>query len=161
MERREFFRRAGLTGLAIVGSALGASWLHDTRSGAEYFRDLETKDTKTLKSFRVDRVTGAVDMTVVRGRDPEKMMRAGLGEMGGIESFIQKGDVVVIKPNVAFDRPPSLGATTNPDVLKAVARLCLEAGAQRIIVADNPINQPEGCFFKSGIRRAAEEVRRG
>ncbi|MFH1488349.1 MAG: DUF362 domain-containing protein, partial [Pseudomonadota bacterium] len=97
-------------------------------------------------------------MTVVRGKDPEKMMRAGLGEMGGIGSFVQKGDVVVIKPNVAFDRPPALGATTNPDVLKAVAQLCLEAGAQKIIVADNPINQPEGCFFKSGIQRAAEEV---
>ena len=25
-------------------------------------------------------------------------------------------------------------------------------------MADNPINQPEGCFFKSGIQRAAAEV---
>ena len=118
----------------------------------------KSKKTKSLKSYRVDRAKGAVDMTVVRGKDPEKMMRAGLGEMGGIGSFVQKGDVVVIKPNVAFDRPPALGATTNPDVLKAVARLCREAGARKIIVADNPINQPEGCFFKSGIQQAAEEV---
>jgi uncharacterized protein (DUF362 family) len=65
---------------------------------------------------------------------------------------------VVLKPNVAFDRAPVLGATTSPEVLKAVARLCREAGARRIIVADNPINQPEGCFFKTGIQRAAGDV---
>jgi len=158
MERREFLKRAGATGLAVVGAALGAIWLHDPRSGAEYFRDWKSKKTKSLKSFRVNRLKGAVDMAVVRGKDPEKMMRAGLAEMGSIGSFVQKGDVVVIKPNVAFDRPPALGVTTNPDVLKAIARLCQEAGARKIIVADNPINQPEGCFFKSGIQQAAEEV---
>lgn len=158
MERREFLKRAGATGLVIAGSVVGAAWLHDPRSGAEYFRDRESQKAKALRSYHVDRVKGAVDMTIVRGKDPEKMMRAGLGEMGGIGSFIQKGDIVVIKPNVAFDRPPSLGATTNPDVLKAVARLCREAGARKIIVADNPVNQPEGCFFKSGIQQAALEV---
>jgi len=158
MDRREFLKRAGATGIVIAGAALGAVWLHDPRSGAEYFRDSKSKKTKSLKSYRVNRMNGATEMAVVRGKDPEKMMRAGLGEMGGIGSFVQKGDVVVLKPNVAFDRPPALGATTNPDVLKAIARLCQEAGARKVIVADNPINQPEGCFFKSGIQQAAEEV---
>jgi uncharacterized protein (DUF362 family) len=97
-------------------------------------------------------------MAVARGRDPEKLVRAALGEMGGIEAFVQPDDVVLIKPNVAFDRPPALGATTNPEVLGAVARLCRQAGARRILVVDNPINQPEGCFFKSGIQAAAAEV---
>src|SRR5450759_1516878 len=107
MERREFLKRAGATGLVIAGSVVGAAWLHDPRSGAEYFRDRESQKAKALRSYHVDRVKGAVDMTIVRGKDPEKMMRAGLGEMGGIGSFIQKGDIVVIKPNVACDRPPS------------------------------------------------------
>ena len=158
MDRREFLKRAGATGIVIAGSALSGVWLHDSRSGAEYFRESKSKKTRSLKSYRVNRMKGAVDMAIVRGKDPDKMMRAGLGEMGGIGSFVQKGDAVVIKPNVAFDRPPALGATTNPDVLKAIARLCQEAGARKIIVADNPINQPEGCFFKSRIQQAAEEV---
>jgi len=158
LERREFLRRAGAAGLVVAGSALGAAWLHDPRSGAEYFRDEKAKKTRQLKSYRVERRPGSLDLAVVRGRNPEQMMRAGLGDMGGIGSFIQKGDVVVIKPNVAFDRPPALGATTNPEVLKALARLCREAGAKQVIVADNPVNQPEGAFFKSGIQRAAEEA---
>ena len=158
MERRDFLKRAGLTGMATLGAALGAAWLHDPRSGAEYFRKQEDGDARRLKSYRVDRGTSAVELAIARGADPEAMVRAALGAMGGIGAFIQKGDIVVLKPNVAFDRPPTLGATTSPDVLRAVARLCREAGAKRIIVADNPINQPEGCFFKSGIQRAAEEA---
>ncbi len=158
IERRDFLRRAGITGLAVAGTAAGAAWLYDPRGGAEYFRDQEDAGGERLKSYRVDRGSGAVDMSIARGKDPEAMVRAALGEMGGIGAFIEEGDVVVLKPNVAFDRAPVLGATTRPEVLKAVARLCREAGARKIVVADNPINQPEGCFYKSGIQRAADEV---
>jgi uncharacterized protein (DUF362 family) len=66
--------------------------------------------------------------------------------------------VVLIKPNVAFDRPPALAATTHPDALRAVAKLVLEAGARQVIVADNPINSPTGCFLKSGLTAVASEM---
>ncbi len=158
MQRREFIRRAGLTGLAVAGSAAGASLLYDPRGGGQYFRDAEIAATKVLPSFAVESGANAVSMAIARGSDSNLMVRAALGAMGGIERFIQRGDVVLLKPNVAFDRAPLLGATTSPGVLKAVAMLCREAGAKRIIVADNPINQPEGCFFKSGIQAAAAEV---
>lgn len=158
MDRRDFLKRASITGLAIAGAAAGAAYLYDPRSGADYFRNQHIGDFKVLPSFKVDRGDNAVTMAIARGDNVEALVRAALGEMGGIESFIQKGDVVLLKPNVAFDRPPLLGATTNPDVLKAVAKLCRDAGAKRILVADNPINQPEGCFFKSGIQAAAHEI---
>ncbi|MDA0711211.1 MAG: DUF362 domain-containing protein [bacterium] len=159
MDRRDFLKRAGATGLAIAGSALGASLLYDPRSPAEYFRQDRVKDTRILPSFKVDRGPGAVTMAIARGeKDMDALVRAAVGEMGGIQSFIQKGDIVLLKPNVAFDRAPILGATTHPDVLKAVGKLCQEAGATRILIADNPINQPEGCFFKSGIQAAAREI---
>ncbi len=87
-----------------------------------------------------------------------KMVRAALLEMGGVEKFITKGDVVVLKPNVAFDKNPDLGATTQPDTVAAVVRLCLGAGARKVIIADNPINNPESCFFKSKIGDAAQRA---
>jgi uncharacterized protein (DUF362 family) len=49
-----------------------------------------------------------------------------------------------------------LGATTNPEVLRWVIRLCREAGAGKIIVSDNPIEAPEACFAKSRIKEVAE-----
>jgi len=158
MERREFIKRAGRTGLAVAGAALGAAYLYDPRNGAQYFRDQEQASDLHLPSYRVDRGKAAVELAVARGSDPEQLVRAALGGLGGIESFIEKDDVVLLKPNVAFDRPPALGATTHPEVLRAVAILCRQAGARKIIVADNPINQPEGCFFKSGIQKVAAEV---
>jgi uncharacterized protein (DUF362 family) len=62
---------------------------------------------------------------------------------------------VLIKPTVAFDRAPKLGATTNPEVLSALIRLVRAAGASEIRVADNPIESPENCFVKTGIADAA------
>ena len=158
MERREFIKRVGATGLAVAGAALGAAYLHDSRSGAEYFREQERATGVSLPSYRVERSTGAVDLAIVRGQDPEKLVQAALGALGGIQAFVQKDDVVLLKPNVAFDRPASLGATTHPDVLRTVVRLCRQAGARRVVVADNPINQPEGCFFKTGIQQAAADA---
>jgi uncharacterized protein (DUF362 family) len=158
LDRREFLKRAGATGLAVAGSGLGAAWLYDPRMGAEYFREEAAADARVLPSFRVESAPGAVSMAIARGENIEALVRGALGEMGGIGRFIAKGDVVLLKPNVAFDRAPLLGATTNPDLLKAVAVQCREAGAKRILVADNPINQPEGCFFKSGIQAAAAEI---
>jgi uncharacterized protein (DUF362 family) len=83
------------------------------------------------------------------------MVEAALKAMGGVHQFIKKGDVVVIKPNVAFDKNPDLAATTQPDTLAAVVKLCLGAGARKVIVADNPINNPESCFFKTKVGEAA------
>jgi uncharacterized protein (DUF362 family) len=158
MNRREFLRRAGATGLAVAGSVGGAAWLYDPRDGGQYFRDQQVAQSKRLPSFQVERPASAVALALARGRDPEKLVRAALGALGGIGAFIQKGDVVLLKPNVAFDRAPLLGATTRPEVLKAVAALCKEAGARKVLIADNPINQPEGCFFKSGIQQAAAQI---
>jgi len=86
------------------------------------------------------------------------MVKAAMEEMGGangVRHFITKGDVVVIKPNVAFDKNPDLGATTSPDTVSAVVKLCKEAGARKVIVCDNPINNPESCFFKTKVGDAA------
>ena len=43
------------------------------------------------------------------------MVKAALDAMGGVAHLIRKGDVVVIKPNVAFDKNPDLAATTQPE----------------------------------------------
>jgi uncharacterized protein (DUF362 family) len=86
-----------------------------------------------------------------------EMVRQGLEPLGGISRFIQKGDIVLLKPNVAFDRAPILAATTNPEIVSAVAQLCLAAGAYKVMVADNPIEAPENCFYKSKITDAARQ----
>jgi uncharacterized protein (DUF362 family) len=97
----------------------------------------------------VARTTPGVD-----GVDAERLMRAAVSELGGMDHFIKKGDIVLIKPNVAFDRSPNLGATSNPQILEDLIRMVYEAGAQEVRVADNPIESPPDCFKKSKIQDA-------
>ena len=102
------------------------------------------------------RVSGKApaDLGIARGTEIEAMVRAAIDNIGGIARYIHKGDVVVIKPNVAFERSPQLGATTNPELLRATIRVCREAGASEVRVCDNPIESPEAAFSRSGIKQA-------
>jgi uncharacterized protein (DUF362 family) len=154
MDRRSFLGRIGLTGAAALGFGAGLVALHDRRDGAAYFQRPAARGVP-LPSFRVTPASGDVQLAVARGRDPAALVRTAVGMLGGIERFVRPGDVVLLKPNVAFDRPAALGATTRPEVLSATAMLCRQAGAAEVLVADNPINQPEGCFVKTGLQAAA------
>jgi len=75
---------------------------------------------------------------------------------GGIRQFVSKGDVVVIKPNISWGRPPKMAATTNPEVLQAVIELCQEAGAQKVRIADNTMDTAEFCFSVTGAADVAK-----
>ncbi len=148
--RREFIRRLGSAALVAGGVTGAAAWLAN-RSGRE-----ESAVAPPLPSFRpFEFPEGAPDLVAARGTDASAMVRAALEEIGGIGRIVGRGDRVLIKPNVAFDRDPSLGATTSPAVVAEVVRCCREAGAREVVVAENPINSPEGCFRRSGVGEAA------
>jgi uncharacterized protein (DUF362 family) len=98
-------------------------------------------------------------MSIVQGADRVKSVAKAIDLLGGIERFIQSGNVVAVKPNVAFASPPMLGATANPELVAEVVRLCYNRGkARKVIVTDNPINDPTSCFTLSGIGKAASQA---
>jgi len=96
------------------------------------------------------------DLAVVRGPDPAELATAALEILGGMDRFVKRGDTVAVKPNIGWDRVPEQAANTNPEVVAALVRLCLEAGAKRVVVFDNPVNQAQRCYVQSGIKAAAE-----
>ena len=162
LTRRDVLRRgAG----AVVGAGLagaGAWWLYDPVGDAglpqpadhklrlpNYFAEVDWPESNPHLSVATgsEQNIGPMVRAAVAGLDPER----------GLQRFITRRDVVLIKPNVGFDRPPHLGATTHPEVLRWVIRLCQEAGARQVIVADNPIESPQACFAKTGLGRVTEE----
>jgi uncharacterized protein (DUF362 family) len=168
--RRQFAAQVGGYALAAGGAAAGGMLLQD-RWGME---GVKPPPPVRLKNYSVTVPVGKPTLVVVRSRPVRAedhtskeeelkareeqafgMVKAALDSMGGVSHFIQKGDVVVIKPNVAFDKNPDLAATTQPDTVSAVTRLCFGAGARKVIVADNPINNPESCFYKTKVGEAA------
>jgi len=106
-------------------------------------------------NFQIPADTALPEIVVVQGDDPALLARRALQELGGIRRFIARGDVVAVKPNVAWDRTMEQAANTNPRVVAEVSRLCLEAGARRVIVTDVCINNARSCFGRSGIGAAA------
>jgi uncharacterized protein (DUF362 family) len=60
---------------------------------------------------------------------------------------------------MGFPNPPEWGTTTHPEIVKATALLCLEAGAQRVIIVDNPLRDGQICKEKSGIGAAVEGIK--
>jgi len=156
--RRDLLVRGGQT-VAAAGLIAGAAYyLHDPEGDA----GLKSEETVKLKDYfaGVDFPIGAPAISVAYGsmEKIDNMVRAAVSKLDpqGMKRFVAKGNVVLLKPNVGFDRRPTIGATTNPEVVRAVIRLCLEAGAGKVVVADNPIFDPAACFSRSGIQAVAD-----
>ncbi len=99
-------------------------------------------------------------VVAVRGVKDDLMsaVRDAVLAAGGIEE-IQPGQTVMIKPNMCG---PAIGGrhpgriTTNPEVLRAVIRLCKERRA-RIIVGDRSMFLTELAFRTTGFARICQE----
>jgi uncharacterized protein (DUF362 family) len=161
--RRQLLVR-GAKAAASIAAAVGvARWLYDPKGPGAKNEEVSFLGTlaKGLPDFSVPRKDGQV-ISIVKGQDRSKTVSKAIELLGGIERFIKPGDVVVIKPNVGFATPPILGATTHPDVITAVVKLCYEKGkAKKVIVTDNSINDPASCFTISGISKAASAAGAG
>lgn len=94
------------------------------------------------------------DLAVVRGGEPEALVRAALSALGGMQQFVNSGDDVIIKPNVCVDyRGYEYAATTNPWVVGSLVKLCWEAGAARVRVMDYPFGGDcDRAYVRSGIQ---------
>ncbi|RJQ45411.1 MAG: DUF362 domain-containing protein [Nitrospiraceae bacterium] len=134
MNRRDFLKIAGMAGIGLSVPA-------------EIKAILEVKEE-----------TQPPDLIVAKGKSAEVITRAAIDAIGGIRRFISRGDIVVIKPNMAWDRVPEQAANTNPDVVATVTKLCFEAGAKKVKVFDRPVNDPRRCYIQSGIAQAVRSL---
>ncbi len=99
-------------------------------------------------------------LTVVRGPDTKSIVRSAVKALGGMERFVQPGNDVIIKPNICVDyHTYEYAATTNPDVVGELVRLCLTAGAHRVRVMDQPFGgSATRAYERSGIAKAVKEA---
>ena len=144
LTRREMLTRLSSFG-AVGAASLGAGALllgRDRRGGST---------TAPMPTFGVDRSASYPQMSVARGGTATSNTRAAIEALGGMGTFISSGDRVVIKPNVAWKRIPEQAATTNPDVIAELVRLCRNAGAIEVVVFDSPCDAGVATFRASGI----------
>ncbi|MEE9584358.1 MAG: DUF362 domain-containing protein [Candidatus Brocadiales bacterium] len=149
ISRRTFLKTAIGTGIGLYGLS--------------YLR----KFHKTQESLKKFKESGLKRGTVVvhgsnstGGRDEAEVLRditaGALAALGGMEKLVSRGDSVVIKPNISWNRAPEFAANTNPHLVAALAGLCLDAGASRVRVMDHPCSSnPKPSYKISGIEDAA------
>jgi uncharacterized protein (DUF362 family) len=113
---------------------------------------------RTILDHRVEVAPTVPRFIVARGKDPAKNVEAAVQRLGGLKLFVQKGETVLLKPNVSWDRRPEQAANTNPQVMAALVRACRDAGAGKILVCDHPVNDAERCFTRSGVMDAARQA---
>ena len=159
-------RREAMLQLLRVGSiAAGATgagiWLSGRSS-----RPLPIQPENARRDHRIEKDPGWPSLTVVQraidpsnavavAGEPRALVRQALENLGGMRRFVGRQDVVVVKPNVAWDRTPEQAANTNPELVAEVVRQCWSAGAKRVIVTDVSCNEAQRCFHRSGIDAAA------
>jgi uncharacterized protein (DUF362 family) len=131
MDRRDFLKNVALGSLAL-------------------------KLTPGLIGRTAERGGGAPDLAYIQGDSPTALTREAIAVLGGMSRFVAKGDVVMIKPNIGWDRTPELAACTNPDIVRTLVELSFAAGAKKVVVMDNTTNQAQRCYARSGIQAAAK-----
>lgn len=132
MNRQEFLRTATLaSAVAMTGAA----------------KNLSAQNTAPAKPC---------DLVAVMGGEPVAMFEAAIKEIGGMERFVKKGQKVTIKPNIGWDRKPELAANTSPELIAAIVKACLAAGASQVTVFDHTCDEWKKCYATSGIPEAAE-----
>ena len=146
--RRVLIGAGGVAGAGLL--AAGGFVLEDRLSRFSRAPD------RVIPDHRVARAATAPRMVIARGEDPARNVRAAVERLGGMAQFVGPSDVVVIKPNIGWDRTAEQGANTHPEVVAEVVRLCRDARAGRVIVADCPVRKSRPAFERSGILAAAQ-----
>jgi len=137
MDRRKFLRAMVLAGaVATVKTSEGMDILAQTVNSTQ--------------------AGGKIDIVAVMGGEPEAMFRRAIAELGGMSKFIKKGQKVVVKPNIGWDKTPEQAGNTNPKLVTEVIRQCLAAGAKEVTVFDHTCDDWVRCYKNSGIEAAAK-----
>lgn len=137
MKRRDFLKTS-----VVAGAALS----------------LNFEGLQAALSSNTVAVEQAPDLVAVMGGEPEVMLDKALEALGGIGKYIKKGQKVVIKPNIGWDRTPELAGNTNPKLVKALVKKCFEAGAEKVTVFDHTCDNWQKCYETSGIAAAVKEA---
>ena len=113
---------------------------------------------RTSSATTAPTAVSAPALAVARGSSPEAITRAAIGALGGMGRLVKANNDVIVKPNICVDyHSYEYAATTNPEVVGTLVKLCLEAGAKSVRVMDAPFGgTAERAYANSGIADAVK-----
>lgn len=100
----------------------------------------------------------AYNLVAIKGGSPDAMFDLGIQALGGMGTFVKKGQTVVLKPNMGWDVIPENAANTNPLLVKRIIEHCFRAGAKTVYVFDNSCDDWVKSYKNSGIEKIAKDA---
>ncbi len=81
-----------------------------------------------------------------------------LEPLGGIGRFVNRGERVLLKPNLLSGKPPEAAVTTHPEIVRAVAMMVREAGGIPLIGDSPGVGLFARVAEKAGLTAVARET---
>jgi len=139
MDRRDFIKKSIQTGIVAASAA----------SFGKY---------SNLFALHSPHPSNNFDLVAIKGGEPDAMFDKAIESIGGLKSFVKKGQKVVVKPNIGWDVVPERAGNTNPVLVKRIIQHCYETGAKEVYVFDNTCDDWKRCYSNSGIERAVKDA---
>lgn len=98
------------------------------------------------------------ELAVTTGTSYDLLVRKAIEVLGVERDFVKKGDKVVIKPNIGWDRTVEQGANTHPLIVRTLIEMSLDAGAATIQIFDHTCNEKRRCYVSSGIQKMVDGI---
>ncbi len=131
MDRRHFLQHSVA---AVAGAALG------------------------VRRLFAETVAPVSRVVAVHGTDIPGMLSRGVEALGGWPAFIRAGKPATLKPNIAWASTPAQAANTNPVLVEACIRACQQAGANSVVLPENPCSPARNSFEMSGMSAVAKRT---
>src|SRR4030042_3094234 len=92
-------------------------------------------------------------------KEVQKALRQSIDLIGGIQSFVKRGDRVLLKPNLLYGKSPEKAGTTHPSILRGMIRIVREAGGDPFIGDSPAVGSLIKTAEKAGIQEVADEMK--
>jgi uncharacterized protein (DUF362 family)/Pyruvate/2-oxoacid:ferredoxin oxidoreductase delta subunit len=102
-----------------------------------------------------------VSIVKCQNYDEDKVLdglRTAIGLLGGIEQFVQKGNRVLLKPNLLFGKAAEKAVTTHPSIVKGMIKIVREGGGIPFIGDSPSVGGLVRTAEKAGIKGVADEM---
>jgi uncharacterized protein (DUF362 family) len=156
LSRRNFIANLLKMGAGVI--ATGTLGLLAACTGKKETQSIVEESATTTRIMPLPAPTNTPYVAVARGDDVDVIVRKAITTLGGMDRFVKKSNDVIIKPNICnASNTWEFASTTNPQVIAALVTLCLEAGAKRVRVMDQPFGGTAAMAYeRSGISEAVK-----
>ena len=124
-------------GVGETDSDRSRAWRAVSGMDRRSFIGLLAANSALLAGAKAQDTTPTYQVGVGYSTDPYTAASVALSASGQFPNVA--GKTVVIKPNLVVPQPASSGATTDPNVVKAIVDLCIAGGATQILIIEAPL----------------------